>query len=190
MHRTLFIDTYSHLHEFASSLAGVSRTCKIFHEPVMGLLWVDMHDSIIPPLGCVTRLHPMILRQDQLVLLVHEWPAATHSHTSSAFYSVVHSLTDYIGLEAILFLKAPNHYPRSRRVNSRRPCALTTDEHSHSPPHRDLRLPGLLLPLVFWITNDTLDCILPVPYPSSLCSARPSSIVEIYRNSLRRSHSR
>ncbi|KAG1890700.1 uncharacterized protein F5891DRAFT_1176863 [Suillus fuscotomentosus] len=40
-------------------LAGLARTCKIFHEPVMDLLWTEIH-GLEPLLGCVARLHPLI----------------------------------------------------------------------------------------------------------------------------------
>ncbi|KAG1807545.1 hypothetical protein EV424DRAFT_1576279 [Suillus variegatus] len=39
--------------------AGLARTCKIFHEPAMDLLWVEIHE-LEPLLGCVARLHPLI----------------------------------------------------------------------------------------------------------------------------------
>ncbi|KAG2354780.1 hypothetical protein BDR07DRAFT_1608556 [Suillus spraguei] len=41
------------------SLATLATTCKTFYEPAMDLLWAEMH-GIVPLLGCVTRLHPMI----------------------------------------------------------------------------------------------------------------------------------
>ncbi|KAG2048342.1 hypothetical protein BDR06DRAFT_962840 [Suillus hirtellus] len=44
-------------------LAGLARTCKIFHEPAMDLLWAEIH-GLEPLLGCVTRLHPLIYRRD------------------------------------------------------------------------------------------------------------------------------
>jgi hypothetical protein len=75
MHRALFIsevlqDIFAHLDQFSSSgslttLAAVARTCKIFHEPAMDLLWADMI-GIIPLLGCVARLQPMIYTDDKV----------------------------------------------------------------------------------------------------------------------------
>ncbi|KAG2049499.1 hypothetical protein BDR06DRAFT_1023865, partial [Suillus hirtellus] len=44
-------------------LAALARTCKIFHEPAMDLLWTEIH-GLEPLLGCVTRLHPMIYHSD------------------------------------------------------------------------------------------------------------------------------
>ncbi|KAG1890688.1 uncharacterized protein F5891DRAFT_106696 [Suillus fuscotomentosus] len=44
------------------SLAALARTCKIFHEPAMDLLWTEIH-GLEPLLGCVTRLHPLIYRR-------------------------------------------------------------------------------------------------------------------------------
>ncbi|KAG1813829.1 uncharacterized protein BJ212DRAFT_376433 [Suillus subaureus] len=41
------------------SLAALATTCKIFYEPAMDFLWADMN-MLLPLLGCVTRLHPMI----------------------------------------------------------------------------------------------------------------------------------
>jgi hypothetical protein len=41
------------------SLVALATTCGTFYEPAMDLLWADMH-GIVPLLGCVTRLHPMI----------------------------------------------------------------------------------------------------------------------------------
>ncbi|KAG2137889.1 uncharacterized protein EDB93DRAFT_1231126 [Suillus bovinus] len=40
-------------------LAALARTCKIFHEPAMNLLWTEIH-GLEPLLGCVARLHPLI----------------------------------------------------------------------------------------------------------------------------------
>ncbi|KAG1897382.1 uncharacterized protein F5891DRAFT_536017 [Suillus fuscotomentosus] len=40
-------------------LAALARTCKIFHEPAMDLLWAEI-DGLEPLLGCVARLHPLI----------------------------------------------------------------------------------------------------------------------------------
>ncbi|KAG1828004.1 hypothetical protein EV424DRAFT_576517 [Suillus variegatus] len=40
-------------------LAALARTCKIFYEPAMDLLWTEIHE-LEPLLGCVTRLHPLI----------------------------------------------------------------------------------------------------------------------------------
>ncbi|KAG1807549.1 hypothetical protein EV424DRAFT_232878, partial [Suillus variegatus] len=40
-------------------LAALARTCKIFHEPAMDLLWTEIH-GLEPLLGCVARLHPLI----------------------------------------------------------------------------------------------------------------------------------
>ncbi|KAG1785337.1 uncharacterized protein HD556DRAFT_1459219 [Suillus plorans] len=40
-------------------LAALARTCKIFHEPAMDLLWIEIH-GLEPLLGCVVRLHPLI----------------------------------------------------------------------------------------------------------------------------------
>ncbi|OAX37560.1 hypothetical protein K503DRAFT_866783 [Rhizopogon vinicolor AM-OR11-026] len=43
------------------SLSALARTCKPFYEPAMDLLWEDMDDyGIIPLLGCVTRLYPLV----------------------------------------------------------------------------------------------------------------------------------
>ncbi|KAG1894154.1 uncharacterized protein F5891DRAFT_1281745 [Suillus fuscotomentosus] len=42
--------------------AALARTCKIFHEPAMDLLWTEIH-GLEPLLGCVTRLHPLIYRR-------------------------------------------------------------------------------------------------------------------------------
>ncbi|KAG2096340.1 uncharacterized protein F5147DRAFT_391386 [Suillus discolor] len=42
-------------------LAALARTCKIFYEPAMDLLWTEIHE-LEPLLGCVTRLHPLIYR--------------------------------------------------------------------------------------------------------------------------------
>jgi hypothetical protein len=41
------------------SLAALVRTCKIFHEPAMELLWGNL-DGITPLLGCVPTLYPII----------------------------------------------------------------------------------------------------------------------------------
>ncbi|KAG1828003.1 hypothetical protein EV424DRAFT_576526 [Suillus variegatus] len=43
-------------------LAALARTCKIFHEPAMDLLWTEIR-GLEPLLGCVTRLHPLIYRR-------------------------------------------------------------------------------------------------------------------------------
>ncbi|KAG2053276.1 hypothetical protein BDR06DRAFT_956851 [Suillus hirtellus] len=40
-------------------LAALARTCKIFHEPAMNLLWTEIH-GLEPLLGCVARLHPLV----------------------------------------------------------------------------------------------------------------------------------
>ncbi|KAG2053264.1 hypothetical protein BDR06DRAFT_482887 [Suillus hirtellus] len=40
-------------------LAAFARTCKIFYEPAMDLLWTEIHE-IEPLLGCEARLHPLI----------------------------------------------------------------------------------------------------------------------------------
>ncbi|KAG1799286.1 uncharacterized protein HD556DRAFT_1525215 [Suillus plorans] len=45
--------------QITSTLAALARTCKIFHEPAMDLLWSEIH-GLAPLLGCVTRLHPLI----------------------------------------------------------------------------------------------------------------------------------
>ncbi|KAG1851815.1 hypothetical protein C8R48DRAFT_361086 [Suillus tomentosus] len=42
-------------------LAALARTCKIFYEPAMDLLWTEIHE-LEPLLGCVTRLYPLIYR--------------------------------------------------------------------------------------------------------------------------------
>ncbi|KAG2048313.1 hypothetical protein BDR06DRAFT_1024503 [Suillus hirtellus] len=42
-------------------LAALARTCKIFYEPAMDLLWTEIHE-LEPLLGCVTKLHPLIYR--------------------------------------------------------------------------------------------------------------------------------
>jgi hypothetical protein len=42
-----------------AALAALARTCKIFHEPAMNLLWADMY-GITPLLGCVPRLHLLV----------------------------------------------------------------------------------------------------------------------------------
>ncbi|KAG1789978.1 uncharacterized protein HD556DRAFT_754144 [Suillus plorans] len=42
-------------------LAALARTCKIFHEPAMDLLWTEIH-GLEPLLGCVARLYPLIYR--------------------------------------------------------------------------------------------------------------------------------
>ncbi|KAG1795264.1 hypothetical protein EV424DRAFT_625080 [Suillus variegatus] len=39
--------------------AALARTCKIFYEPAMDVLWTEIH-GLEPLLGCVTRLHPLI----------------------------------------------------------------------------------------------------------------------------------
>lgn len=44
---------------YRQCLAALATTCKTFYEPAMDFLWADMN-SLLPPLGCVTRLHPMI----------------------------------------------------------------------------------------------------------------------------------
>ncbi|KAG1879620.1 hypothetical protein C8R48DRAFT_236955 [Suillus tomentosus] len=41
------------------TLAALATTCKTFYEPAMDFLWSDMK-RLLPLLGCVTRLHPMI----------------------------------------------------------------------------------------------------------------------------------
>lgn len=41
------------------ALAALATTCKIFYEPAMDLLWSDI-DGLLPLLGCITRLQPMI----------------------------------------------------------------------------------------------------------------------------------
>ncbi|KAG2096344.1 uncharacterized protein F5147DRAFT_656650 [Suillus discolor] len=48
--------------QITSTLAALARTCKIFHEPVMDLLWIEIH-GLEPLLGCVARLHPLIYRR-------------------------------------------------------------------------------------------------------------------------------
>ncbi|KAG1897397.1 uncharacterized protein F5891DRAFT_536689 [Suillus fuscotomentosus] len=45
--------------QITSTLAALARTCKIFHEPAMDLLWTEIHE-LEPLLGCVPRLHPLI----------------------------------------------------------------------------------------------------------------------------------
>ncbi|KAG2354971.1 hypothetical protein BDR07DRAFT_1613945 [Suillus spraguei] len=45
-------------------LAALAITCKIFYEPAMDFLWADMN-RLLPLLGCVTRLHPMIYPRAQ-----------------------------------------------------------------------------------------------------------------------------
>lgn len=45
-------------------LAALTTTCKTFYEPAMDFLWADM-DSLLPLLGCVTRLHPLIYPRAQ-----------------------------------------------------------------------------------------------------------------------------
>ncbi|KAG1841859.1 hypothetical protein C8R48DRAFT_679159 [Suillus tomentosus] len=42
--------------------AALARTCKIFYEPAMDVLWTEIH-GLEPLLGCVTRLHPLIDRR-------------------------------------------------------------------------------------------------------------------------------
>ncbi|KAG2137866.1 uncharacterized protein EDB93DRAFT_1166399 [Suillus bovinus] len=51
--------SYGEISVARKSLATLATTCRTFHEPAMDLLWADMH-GIVPLLGCVTRLHPMI----------------------------------------------------------------------------------------------------------------------------------
>ncbi|KAG2092789.1 uncharacterized protein F5147DRAFT_821572 [Suillus discolor] len=46
-------------------LAVLARTCKIFHEPAMDLLWAEI-DGLEPLLGCVARLHPLIYHSDTM----------------------------------------------------------------------------------------------------------------------------
>ncbi|KAG1783377.1 hypothetical protein EV702DRAFT_1061782 [Suillus placidus] len=46
------------------SLAALATTCKTFYEPAMDFLWADMN-TLLPLLGCVTRLHPMIYSSAQ-----------------------------------------------------------------------------------------------------------------------------
>ncbi|KAG1871576.1 hypothetical protein F4604DRAFT_802946 [Suillus subluteus] len=46
------------------SLAALATTCKTFYEPAMDFLWADMN-MLLPLLGCVTRLHPMIYPRAQ-----------------------------------------------------------------------------------------------------------------------------
>jgi hypothetical protein len=51
--------------EASRTFAALARTCTAFHEPAMDLLWADMCNyGILPLLGCVTRLHPMIYGHD------------------------------------------------------------------------------------------------------------------------------
>ncbi|KAG1799266.1 uncharacterized protein HD556DRAFT_1457689 [Suillus plorans] len=40
-------------------LSALARTCKIFHEPAMDLLWTEIY-GLEPLLGCVARLHRLI----------------------------------------------------------------------------------------------------------------------------------
>ncbi|KAG1784413.1 glycoside hydrolase superfamily [Suillus plorans] len=40
-------------------LSALARTCKIFYEPAMDLLWTKIY-GLEPLLGCVARLHPLI----------------------------------------------------------------------------------------------------------------------------------
>ncbi|KAG1725942.1 hypothetical protein EDB19DRAFT_252415 [Suillus lakei] len=79
MHQALFVsdvllDIFAHVNNLSStasstgqrpsswtSLASLAATCKAFHEPAMDLLWAKV-DSLVPLLGCVTRLHPLIYR--------------------------------------------------------------------------------------------------------------------------------
>ncbi|KAG2115554.1 hypothetical protein BD769DRAFT_1778298 [Suillus cothurnatus] len=51
--------SYGEISLTRKSLATLATTCRTFYEPAMDLLWADMH-GIVPLLGCVTRLHPMI----------------------------------------------------------------------------------------------------------------------------------
>lgn len=43
------------------TLAALAITCKLFHEPAMDLLWADIR-GLLPLLGCVTRLNPIVYR--------------------------------------------------------------------------------------------------------------------------------
>ncbi|OAX33522.1 hypothetical protein K503DRAFT_518147 [Rhizopogon vinicolor AM-OR11-026] len=73
MHRALFVldilvEIFVHLRFSSRSLAALARTRKMFYEPAMNLLWANMpnYAGIIPLLGCVTRLHPMIYDSDKI----------------------------------------------------------------------------------------------------------------------------
>ncbi|KAG1799284.1 uncharacterized protein HD556DRAFT_118642 [Suillus plorans] len=62
-------EIFGHVHiipwasaQVTSTLAALARTCKIFHEPAMDLLWTEIH-GLEPLLGCVARLHPLIYRR-------------------------------------------------------------------------------------------------------------------------------
>lgn len=46
------------------SLTALATTCKAFYGPAMDLLWADMN-SLLPLLGCVARLHPLIYPRAQ-----------------------------------------------------------------------------------------------------------------------------
>ncbi|KAG1764483.1 hypothetical protein EV702DRAFT_1154093, partial [Suillus placidus] len=50
---------------YRRSLAVLATTCKTFYEPAMDFLWADMN-TLLPLLGCVTRLHPMIYPRAQM----------------------------------------------------------------------------------------------------------------------------
>lgn len=51
--------SYRKMSSARKSFAALARTCRLFHEPAMDLLWAEL-DGIEPLLGCVTRLHPII----------------------------------------------------------------------------------------------------------------------------------
>ncbi|KAG2032343.1 hypothetical protein BDR03DRAFT_50317 [Suillus americanus] len=54
------------------SLASLAATCKAFYEPAMDLLWADVF-GLERPLGCVTRLHPLVYRASR------DWDPLGHS---------------------------------------------------------------------------------------------------------------
>ncbi|KAG1873177.1 hypothetical protein F4604DRAFT_777250 [Suillus subluteus] len=83
MHQALFVceillNIFSHVDQSLSSpycpkslarksLAAHAITCKHFHELAMDFLWADL-DVIVPLLGCVTRLNPIIYQNSKIYI--------------------------------------------------------------------------------------------------------------------------
>ncbi|KAG2141082.1 hypothetical protein DEU56DRAFT_283068 [Suillus clintonianus] len=72
----VLLDIFAHLNQIGEpsygretllsrqSLAALAMTCKTFYEPAMDFLWSNM-SGLLPLLGCVPRLHPMIYPRAQ-----------------------------------------------------------------------------------------------------------------------------
>ncbi|KAG2137853.1 uncharacterized protein EDB93DRAFT_752653 [Suillus bovinus] len=95
MHVNRVLDPYAPLLSYREislarkSFAALARTCKLFYEPAMDLLWAEL-DGIKPLLGCVTRLHPVMYCRGGSKYLCFEVIEPLYEHETCQFLHHAH----------------------------------------------------------------------------------------------------